>query len=234
MRVLDFIDIEENLFRLKKLLEEYNGITSDLINFSNKMFYKINNPNINDDDFYNSLSKFKSFYDDYINQLFEIFNKKLTGGEIIFYMKKENINFCEKGLLENYKAINENLSNINLFFEYDCWEISRSRIFNKLYFKLNNNSNYIFECPRYYFYYDKRYLTLILKLVQNNDDIDKISYFELAPYFNLKNMCIKGKISTFSNFLVKTNNSNKKIVDINKIYLKEIDMLIKSIKIINL
>lgn len=234
MRILEFIDLEENLFRLKKLLEEFNQIINEIINFSNNTFYKINNPNLTDDDFYNILSKFKSFYDVFIDQLFKIFNQKLTGGEIILYMKRENINFCENSLINNYNLLTENIANINLFFEYDCWEISRARIFNKLNLKLNNNSSYIFECPRYYFYYDKRYLTLILKLVENNNDTDKISYFDLVPYLNLNNMCLKNKISTFSNFLVITNNSNKKIVELNKQYLKEVDMLIKSIKIINL
>ena len=89
MRILEFIDLEENLFRLKKLLEEFNQIINEIINFSNNTFYKINNPNLTDDDFYNILSKFKSFYDVFIDQLFKIFNQKLTGGEIILYMKRE-------------------------------------------------------------------------------------------------------------------------------------------------
>lgn len=233
MRKIQFKEISQNLCLIKLFLVNFLDYFQLLTESSENIYYKINETNIDDYKFDTLFTEFKKTFNKFICSLEELSEKQLTNSQSIFYMKitessNDNYNYKSNNLNQD-KVIDEN-------FNYDIWELSRSRVFNKICFELNNGTEYVFESPRFYLNYHKTKLNLTCKIIKNfnENDVDKTYQIideidESLNYYTLNN-----KIIIFGKLLSTIKSSTNEIKTYIENILNELQMIDNSYKIINL
>jgi len=233
MRKINFEDVKENICIINLFLVNFLDNLDFFTKSSENIYYKINETNIDDSKFDMLITDFKDIFNKFISALNKLSEKQLTNCQSVFYVKitESDDNDC------SYLSTNPNQDKvINEYFNLDIWEVARSKVFNKICFELNNNTEYVLECPRIYFNYHPINLNLTCKIIKNFSENDITENFQIVSEISesLVNYGLNSKIIIFGNMLAKIKDSTKDIKSYIETILNELKMINNSYEIINL